>query len=159
MKLSFVLLCTLLMGSTTSFAQNLLKERIWKISSRKRSIYFDKGIFHSGANSQMQQLKTIRNSYVPARGYERVVFDFSGNLPPRIYGHIAKDEKKVYIDFFNTELSKQLSNLRNTKFLKDVQFFNIEEDHVSVELIFKSNVSFDVFYLENPARLVIDIKK
>ena len=145
--------------SPAVYAQNLLKERIWKISSRKRSIFFDKGIFHSGANSKMQNLSAVRSSYVPARGYERVVFDFTGKLPPRIYGHISKTDKKIYIDFFNTELSNQLNNLKNTKYLTNVEFFNIEKDHVSAELVFKSAVSFDIFYLENPARLVIDIKK
>lgn len=148
-----------MLSSHTAFSQNLLKERIWKISSKKRSIFFDKGVFHSSANSQMQKLLGIRNSYVPARGYERVVFDFSGTKPPRIYGHISSPDKKVYIDFFNTELSEKLQNLKNTKYLNDIQFYNIEEDQVSVELVFQSRVSFDVFYLENPARLVIDIKK
>jgi len=159
MRLISLLTFTIFLFSPIAQAQNLLKERIWKISERKRSIFFDKGIFHSGANSKMQNLTGIRNSYVPSRGYERVVFDFTGKLPPRIYGHISKVDKKVYIDFFNTELSDQLANLKNTKYLTDIQFFNIEQDHVSVELVFKENVSFDVFYLENPARLVIDIKK
>jgi len=159
MRLISLIIFTAFSSFPGAHAQNLLKERIWKISSHKRSIFFDKGIFHSGANSKMQNLTGIRNSYVPARGYERVVFDFTGKLPPRIYGHISKTDKKVYIDFFNTELSSQLQNLKNTKYLTDIQFFNIEQDHVSVELIFKNNVSFDVFYLENPARLVVDIKK
>lgn len=156
---SLLLSLIIFLGFTPAHAQNLLKERIWKISPKKRSIFFDKGVFHSGANSQMQKLMGIRNSFVPARGYERVVFDFSGIRPPRIYGHISSKDKKVYIDFFNTELSGQLKNLKNTKYLTDIQFFNIEEDQVSVELMFQSRVSFDVFYLENPARLVIDIKK
>jgi hypothetical protein len=40
------LVFTLLFFSVSAlFAQNLLKERIWKISDRKRSIYFDKGVF------------------------------------------------------------------------------------------------------------------
>ena len=159
MRLIILLVFSIVLCSPAVHAQNLLKERIWKISERKRSIFFDKGIFHSGANSKMQNLKGIRNSYVPSRGYERVVFDFTGKLPPRIYGHISKTDKKVYIDFFNTELSSELNNLKNTKYLTDIQFFNIEQDHVSVELVFKANVSFDVFYLENPARLVVDIKK
>jgi len=159
MRSIVLLFAVFTLGSSTVFGQNLLKERIWKISSKKRSIFFDKGVFHSAANSKMQKLSGIRNSYVPARGYERVVFDFTGALPPRIYGHISSTDKKVYIDFFNTELAKQLANLNNTKFLTDIQFFNIEQDHVSVELVFKDKVSFDVFYLENPARLVIDIKK
>ena len=141
-----------------AFAQDLLKERIWKLAPRKKSIFLDKGVFHSPANPQNQRLKSIRNSYVPARGYERVVLDFTGSKPPRIYGHISKREKKVYIDFFNVSAGK-MDGIRNVKFLKEVNFFNIDEDHISAELSFKQNVSFDIFYLVNPARLVIDIKK
>jgi hypothetical protein len=43
--------------------------------------------------------------------------------------------------------------------LKSINFFTIEKDNVSVELQFSQKVSFDVFYLENPGRLVIDVKK
>ena len=88
--LNFLIIFTAL--SSISYAQDLLQERIWKISSRKRSVYFDKGVFHSDNPKLPQQLKSIRNSYIPSRGYER-------------------------------------------------------------------KVSFDIFYLTNPGRLVIDVKK
>lgn len=142
-----------------SFAQDLLKERIWKLADRKKAIFFDKGVFYTASNNKVQKLLGIRNSYVPARGYERVVLDFSDQKPPRVYGHISKKEKKVYIDLFNTTLESKISNIKNAKYIDDVEFYNIENDQVSLELVFKSKVSFDVFYLENPARLVIDIKK
>ncbi len=157
MKLSFILV--LLFLSPMSHAQDLLNERIWKISSRKRSIFLDKGIFHSMANPMQQDLKGIRNSYVPARGYERIVFDFSGNKPPKVYGKISGEEKKVFIDFFNTNLATSMGKLKNIKLLSSVDFFSIDKNTVSVELTFKAKASYDIFYLENPGRLVIDAKK
>ena len=105
-----------------TYSQDLLQERIWKISSHKRSIFFDKGVFHSESNPIIQKLKGIRNSYIPARGYERVVFDFSGAKPPKIYGKISSADKKVYVDFFNTELGTSVEQLKNIKFLKKYRF-------------------------------------
>lgn len=148
-----------LMFISASPAQDLLKERIWKISDRKRSVFLDKGVFHSEANPVQQELKDIRNSYVASRGYERIVFDFSSTKPPRVYGKISSLEKKVYLDFFNTSIGTSISELKNIKYLKNIDFFTIDEDNISVELLFKNNVSFDIFYLENPGRLVVDVKK
>lgn len=157
---SIVLLIVLILGfSSLSYSQDLLKERIWKIAPRKKSIFLDKGVFHSDSNPKMQKLKSIRNSYVPARGYERIVIDFSGSKPPRIYGHISKNEKKVFIDLFNTSMTPNIESVKSIKFLQDVKFFDIEEDLISAELTFNRTVSFDIFYLENPARLVLDVKK
>ncbi len=140
-------------------AQDLLNERIWKISSKKRSIFFDKGIFHSPGDNGTHQLKSIRNSYIPSRKYERIVFDFDKSSIPKIYGHIAKKKGKVYVDFFKTNLEKDLGSLKNIKYVKNIDFFNLDVDKLSVELSFVDGVSYDVFYLENPGRLVIDVKK
>ena len=157
MKILLLMLTMLL--SQLSVAQDLRSERIWKISSSKRSIFFNKGVFHSDINSPLQELKSIRNSYISARAYERVVFDFSSDMPPRIYGKISLNEKKVYIDFFNTRLNKQIESVKNVKYIKGIDFFNIDKNHLSIEITFKENVSFDIFYLENPGRLVVDVKK
>jgi len=144
---------------TNVFAQNLNSQRIWKISSKKRSIFLDKGIFHSDSEVKNVQLTGVRNSYVSSRGYERVVFDFNTVNTPRIYGHISKEEKKIYLDFFGTSLNKALSSIKEVKYVKSVDFYNIDKDQLSVELSFNSTVSFDIFFLENPGRLVIDVKK
>ena len=153
------LLVIILSISSLVSAQDLLNERIWKISARKRSIFLDKGIFHSDVNPMQQKLTNVRNSYVPARGYERIVFDFSSNRPPKVYGKISNKEKKVYIDFFNTDLATNIQKLKNIKLLKSVDFFSIDEGSLSVELTFSTEASYDIFYLENPGRLVIDAKK
>lgn len=157
MKVSLLIITVLL--STNIFAQNLLKERIWKISSKKRSIFFDKGVFHSEGSDKEQKLLGIRNSYIPSRKYERIVFDFSTSVPPRTYGHISNDKNKVFLDLFNTRLEKEVSSLKNIKYIKNVDFFNLDKNKLSVELSFIDGVSYDIFYLENPGRLVIDVKK
>lgn len=144
---------------TNAFSQNLNSQRIWKISSKKRSIFLDKGVFHSDSEVKNVQLTGIRNSFIPSRGYERVVFDFNSARTPRIYGHISKKDKKVYLDFFDTSLNKALSAIKEVKFVKSVDFYNIDRNQLSAELTFDSSASFDIFYLENPGRLVIDIKK
>ena len=154
-----LLIFVLMLQSFAVMAQDLSKQRIWKISSKKRAVFLDKGVFYTNKNSTKQQLKAIRNSYIPSRGYERVVFDFTSATPPRVYGHIANNEKKVYLDLHNTSLNRSISAVKNVKFVKNVDFFNLDKDNLSVELSFKENVSFDIFYLENPGRLVIDIKK
>ena len=87
------------------------------------------------------------------------MFDFSSNKPPKVYGKISKKDKKVYVDFFNTNLGAKAEQLRNIKFLKNVDFFTLDKNTTTVELNFSKDVSFDIFYLENPGRLVIDVKQ
>lgn len=156
MKFIFFILLVLSVNSLS--AQNLLKERIWKISDRKRSIFFDKGVFHSDLQASNQFLQGVRNSFVKARGYERVVFDFGGVNPPKVYGYIS-DDNKVYIDFFNTMLEKAIEPVSGVKYVKNINFYNIDTDGLSAEISFNSKVSVDIFYLSNPGRIVIDIKK
>ncbi|MAF76866.1 MAG: hypothetical protein CME63_00570 [Halobacteriovoraceae bacterium] len=140
-------------------AQNLLQERIRRISSRKRSIYLDTGIFHNGGPKINSKLKAVRHSFSPKRGYERVVFDFTTKELPRVYGYISRDENKLFLDLFETDVPASLTSFGDSKFVKELLFFPIQKDTLSVEVIFKSNVTLDVFYLSNPGRLVIDIKK
>lgn len=155
-----IFLILLLSFSTCVFAQSLHDARILKVSDRKRSIFIDKGIFHYDATDGVgQSLEGLRNSYDGARGYERLVFDFQGPNPPRIYGMINQSEKKVYIDLFDTAIGSQLKALKNTKYVKSVDFFSLDSKNLSVEVNFKNNVTFDIFILKNPGRLVIDVKK
>lgn len=153
----FILLAFVFTSST--FAQNLLQERIRRISPRKKSIYLDTGIFHNGGPKRPSKLKAVRHSFSGTRGFERVVFDFSTNKLPRIYGYISRDENKLFLDLFKTEVPAILSSFGDSKFVKELLFFPIEKDTLSVEINFKSKVTLDIFYLTTPGRLVIDIKK
>ncbi len=139
-------------------AQDLMVERIRKLSGKKKSIYFDSGIFHNGSPKGKATLKKIRHSFVKKNGYERVVFDFSSNQLPRIYGHIANKEKRLYFDFFKTDLSKNIGSFGDSHFVESINFFPIDKDSLSVELIYKKKVNIEIFYLDSPARLVVDIR-
>jgi len=140
-------------------AQDLLGERIRKITGRKRSIFLNRGIFHNGKADIKSTLNAIRHSYTGRLGYERVVFDFASQKIPKVYGHISAEEKKLYVDFFGTNIREDISSFGNSKFVDSISFYPISSESLSVELSFKSSVNVDIFYLESPGRLVVDIKK
>jgi hypothetical protein len=154
MKLFGILI--LLLGYS-AFAQNLTEERIWKLGSIKKSIYLSSGVFHqnTGANST---ISSIRSSSAGQQGYERIVVDFTGESIPKLYGHISESDKKISVDFFQTSVNPQLKSLTNTKFVKSVDFLAIDKDQVTMEINLKSKYNYDVFYLEGPGRLVIDVR-
>jgi hypothetical protein len=143
---------------TKVVAQDLLKERIRKLSSNKTSIYIEKGIFHNGGVKQEAILKSIRQSFNPKLGYERIVIDFNSNQIPKVYGHISSEDKKLYIDLFDTNLAKDFQTIGSKHFVEKINFFPIESNYLSMEMNLKTKVTADIFYLENPARLVIDFK-
>ena len=154
---SFFVLIGLLFSQ--AHAQNLLKERIWKIEGRKKSIFLEQGVFHSGTSRKKTVLKSVRHFFSKKNGQERVVFDFSTNPIPKIYGHISQNGKKLYIDLFDTGIKDNVPSVGTSKFVKEVKFYPISNESLSVELDLKSSSKFDIFYLENHARLVIDIRE
>jgi hypothetical protein len=143
---------------TTASAQNLMEERIWKIAPRKKSIFLDSGVFHFNSNVKNAGITAVRSSAVPGRGYERVVVDFSTPSIPKIYGHISPQDNKISVDFFETTVSTNQAQLKNSKNVKAIDFVSVDGKSVTMELSLKGKSSFDVFYLDNPGRLVIDIR-
>lgn len=155
MKLGLLLL-TFLMVSPI-LAQSLMEERIWKVAPRKKSIFLDSGVFHLNSELKNANITGVRNSAVNGRGYERVVIDFNTPKVPKLYGHITEN-KKLSVDFFNTAMATAQPQMKNSKFVKAVDFINVDGKSVTMEIALKGKSSFDVFYLENPGRLVIDIR-
>lgn len=145
--------------SLSAMGQDLLEERIRKIDGRKKSVYYAQGIIHGGGQASFVNLKSVRHSYAADRGHERVVFDFEGTEVPRIYGHISTENRMLYMDFFNTHLTRPPSSLRGARYISSLNFFPIDQDKLSLELGFKEDVSVEVFYLTGPPRLVVDIRK
>ncbi len=141
-----------------SFSQDLMSERIRKVVGKKRAVYFTKGIFYSTTNKVSSTLKAVRHSYVAARGYERIVFDFNTTQTPKIYGYFSDDMKKIYIDFFDASLGGSIGSFGNSKFVDKIDFYPVGDESLSTEIKLKKESSIDVFYLEKPGRLVIDIK-
>lgn len=156
MKVSMIL-CFLLLSGVV-LAQNLMEERIWKLSSRKKSIFLDSGVFHLAQGSSGSQVTGVRSSAVPGRGYERVVIDFNTPSIPRIYGHISSQNQKLSIDLFDTSVATTQPQLKNSKFVKNIDFISVDGKTLTMDISMKSKASFDVFYLPDPGRLVIDIR-
>jgi hypothetical protein len=155
MKLSLLFLCLLTFGP--ALAQNLMEERIWKVSPRKKSIFLDAGVFHLNSNLKGSSITAVRNSAVNGRGYERVVIDFNTPTIPKIYGHITPN-KKLSVDFFETSIETGQPHMKNSKFVKAIDFISVDGKSITMEMSLKGKASFDIFYLENPGRLVIDIR-
>lgn len=149
----------LIVFSTNSLAQGLGNERIWKIGNRKKAIYQDRGVFHTGAEGTPGTLLSVRHSVNKELKAERIVLDFSGEKIPRVYGHISPTGDKIYVDLFSTTLSGANNFDNKGEYLKSVEFYPISKDILSLELGFKHKITADVFFLETPGRLVIDIKK
>ncbi|MCK5882270.1 MAG: hypothetical protein KAG61_01170 [Bacteriovoracaceae bacterium] len=141
------------------FAQDLFKERIRKIDSRKKSIYHESGIFSLGKSNAKSVLKGIRHSFTKRLGYERVVFDFTTPIPPRVYSYKSKKNHKLYIDFFSTRLGNGVGSFGDSKFVNMIDIFPVQGDQMSIELGLKKDSGVELFYLENPGRLVVDIRK
>jgi hypothetical protein len=155
--LFFILLFQTILVSYSE-AQDLVKERIRKLSNNKTSVYIEKGIFHNGGVKQEAVLKSIRQSFNPKLGFERVVIDFNTNNVPKIYGHISSQDKMLYVDFFETSIAKEFQTTGSKHFVEKINFFPIEKNYLSMEIKLKTKVTADIFYLDNPARLVIDLK-
>lgn len=156
-SLFFTLLMQVVFAGNLS-AQDLMKERIRKLNSNKTSIYIEKGIFHNGGVKQEAVLKSIRQSFNPKLGFERIVMDFSSNQIPKVYGHISSKDQRLYVDLFDTTLAKDLQAVASSRYIEKINFFPIESNHVSMEIKLKTKTNADIFYLDNPGRLVIDLK-
>jgi len=158
MKRILFFLCSVFI-SAQLFSQDLMKERIRKIPDRKKSVFFSEGIFHNGGPKGKSSLKALRHSFTPKAGFERLVFDLESDSPPRIYGHIMGDRTKISIDFFDTKLLKSVGSFGKSHYVETVNFYPFSEADLTIEIILKKPISVDLFTLEKPARLVLDIKE
>jgi hypothetical protein len=134
-----------------------MEERIWKVAPRKKSIFLDSGVFHFNSETKGASVMSLRNSAVDGRGYERVVIDFNTPTIPKLYGHITPD-KKLSVDFFDTNVQTAQPQIKKSQFVESINFITVDGKTITMEMSLKSKCSFDIFYLENPGRLVIDIR-
>lgn len=152
------LLFLTLLVSFPVLAQNLMEERIWKVSARKKSIFLDSGVFHHNSSLKNSGITAIRSSSTTGQGYERVVVDFNTPSIPKIYGNISAKDQKITVDFFDAVITTAQPQLKSSKNVKAIDFINVDGKSITMDLSMKGKASFDIFYLENPGRLVIDIR-
>ena len=66
MKLLVLHLCFFTM--TSLWAQNLMEERIWRLSPRKKAIFLEAGVFHKSSELTSSNIVGLRNSVVQVEG-------------------------------------------------------------------------------------------
>lgn len=147
--------------SLSAFTQNLLKENSWIIDANKKNVYFDQGIFRlSRPLPKVQpQLTNIRTHYNKKTKQERIVMDFTGDEIPSLYGNISPVKKKLSLDILQSDKADSLPSSIRGKLLQSVDVYIIEPKLMTLELNFDNSYSFEVFYLLNPTRVVIDVKR
>ena len=120
-----------LLSLNTLLAQNLFLQRVRKIEGRKKSVFLTGGIFHGNKNKDKNKdkktssnLTGVRHSYSKKSKVERIVFDFETPTPPRFFGHIQVDGRKIYLDFFDTSIVDEINELDKTLgYVQNIDFF------------------------------------
>lgn len=158
MKKTWIVFAILFVAASLS-AQDLFKERIRKIDGKKRGVYLDRGVFSLGQATSEGALTKIRHSFRKNEGFERIVFDFNSPSPTKLYSFMDKEAKKLHLDFFKTSLGGDIGSFGSSHYVQSIDIFPMDENQVSMEINFKNDVSVEVFYLTDPGRLVIDVKK
>jgi len=141
---------------TSIQAQNLMEARVQKLGTREQSIYQGPRIVHNGPQKNDALLIEIRHSFHPAKQYERLVFQFKGDKVPKIYGHIGQEVMRL--NFFKTKIDENVTMKKNGKFIKGIDLIPFQNEYVSLETLFNGPIISEIFFLENPGRLVIDLK-
>ncbi len=157
MKLILTFLLIVVCGS--AFALNLTSEHIHKIPERKKTIYFNSGIFHNGNKTGEAKLKAVRHSFAEKQNYERLVFDFDSNKMPKVYGGFIDAKNQLHLDFFKVSLESGVNSFGKSVMVDTINFFPIQGETLALEVNFKFKVKVELFTLENPARLVVDVIK
>lgn len=157
----FLTFAILFYSPTNLYSQNLLKENSWVVDGNKKNVYFDQGIFRLSrpAPKVPPQLTNIRSHFNKKTKQERIVLDFTGDEVPSLYGNISPAKKKLALDVLQAEKSESFPTTIKGKLLQSVDVYIIEPKLMTLEFNFDNSYSFEIFYLQNPTRVVIDVKR
>ena len=128
------------------------------MSGRKLDKYFNQGFVKNKSEAVVKEseLKKIRAFYKKEKGYERVVLDFSTDKLPKTMVYLSSDEKRLMVTMLGTSRDRPTIP-KKTEMFSTYNVFKID-DSTTVEMTFRRPKEIDVFYLESPARLVIDAR-
>lgn len=110
----------------------------------------------SSIASEKIDVKNIR--YWSSPDYTRVVIDLSGHV--KFSKNCLSDPDRIYFDLKNTRLSKEIKTAFpvGDGMLKTVRAGQFDPDTVRIVLDLEMIKDCNTFFLDNPARLVIDIQ-
>jgi len=106
------------------------------------------------------ELNALRHSSLESRNFERIVFDFNkSSFPQQVYVLNSSKFKRVFIDFSGCETQLEELKIKGSKVIIGSSFYELGKGNLSIELELKKVKESEIFYLKNPSRLVIDIRK
>lgn len=132
------------------------------MSGRKLSNYISAGFIKNNLAqadyNKSTELVKIRSFYQEKNKIERVVFDLSSEKLTKTIVYISNTEKKVIVTMDKVKKSESIVIPAKTLMFSTYKAYQLDSDSLIVEMTFKRHKEIDVFFLEKPARLVIDTK-
>ena len=132
---------------------------IREIQKTKKSVYVEHAIYQAGIDGVAGQVSGLRHARNSQRSFERLVLDFKGKKLPETYVFVSSKDGKVNIDLSSTSLRPTVKPHIKSNMIKEVNFFPLANDILSMEVYVDKNIYVEVFQLDSPTRLVIDFKK
>lgn len=135
------------------------EEKYWIMPGRKLENYFNSGFIKNRADivTDKTKLEKIRAFYKKETGYERVVLDFSTEKLPKTMVYLSANEKRLMITMIGAQKNNSVEKPVKTEMFSTYNVYHVDNS-TTVELTFRRPKEIDVFYLEKPARLVIDAR-
>jgi hypothetical protein len=139
--------------------------------SDKSGTYQAESVVVGGDDRQMLVLQRLR--WARNKGFERVVFEFSQKDGKKLrpvdragFFHIQRlgDPKAIMLSFkgikhMNVSERRMRKSFRKSKKVSGITFFPlVDDEELNVAINLRRNSRFEVFELQNPARVVVDIK-
>ena len=140
-----------------NFANSSISIR--EIHKTKKSVYVEHAIFQAGLDGVKGEVSALRHARNSQRGFERLVLDFKGEKLPETYVFVSSKDGKLNIDLSSTSLRPTVRPHIKSNMIKEVNFFPLANDILSMEVYVDKNIYVEVFQLSSPTRLVIDLKK
>jgi N-acetylmuramoyl-L-alanine amidase len=110
----------------------------------------------SSVASEKIDVKNIR--YWSSSDYTRIVIDLSGHV--EFSKNLLSDPDRIYFDLKNTRLSKDIKTVFpvGDGMLKAVRAGQFDPDTVRIVFDLEMIKDFNTFFLDSPARLVVDVQ-
>lgn len=130
------------------------------MAGRKLGNYISRGFVKNIPKNTEKSftLKKVRSFYKKETGVERIVFDFNSSTLPKVLIYLSSYDKRLMLRMENSQRAKDLTKPIKTKMFSTYKVYSIDGKTLMSELTFKRPKEVDIFYLEKPARIVIDAK-
>jgi len=159
--------------NSNSAVVELNKDNIIAAQSKKLKRYIEDGLV-TGGDRAVNDVVVLDVRFAKNQGYERIVLDLEGNLdgrstqvsrPPYYQVGIHSKLKRLTFTVWGQpkvafDQNKVAKRFKKSKAVETIGFFPmLEEDRWMFTLNLAKNYEVEVFELQNPVRVILDIRK